>query len=130
MTSIDNHGTMDLPNISSNECEKTIASSRSLDEAWDYWKNHVTPEPISNELREMIRLDLRKKWYATRLQNFRFWTYTNWTRVDTEKILLDSKVGNHDNDVVSPRHATWFWGATIRVRPGSIGVRLIKLPIY
>jgi len=95
---------MDSSDISSNQCDHPIATSRSSRDAWDYWRCLVTPEPISNGLREMIRLDLRKQWYSDRLNEFRFWTHTNWARVDSEKILLDSDLSNID----SPRKATFF----------------------
>ncbi|KAL9124712.1 MAG: hypothetical protein Q9217_005985 [Psora testacea] len=95
---------MDSPNISSNQRDHSIATGRSFEDAWEYWRCFVTPEPISNGLREMIRLDLRKQWYSDRLQAFRFWTLTNWARIDSEKILLDSDVSNID----SQRKASFF----------------------
>lgn len=52
----------------------------------------------------MIRLDLRKPWYSDRLQTFRYWTFTNWARMDSEKIILDSDVNNIDD----PRKASFF----------------------
>lgn len=85
---------MDSPNISHNQHDHPIATGRSFQDAREYWRCFVTPEPISNDLREMIRLDLRKQWYASRLNAFRFWTLTNWTRVDSEKILLNGDVSN------------------------------------
>jgi len=96
--------TMDSLNISSNQRDHPIATGRSFRDAWKYWRCFVTPEPISNGLREMIRLDLRKQWYSDRLQKFRFWTLTNWARIDSEKILLDSDVSNID----SYRKASFF----------------------
>ncbi len=98
---------MDSPNISSNQRDHPIATGRSNEDtwdAWDYWSRLVTPEPISNGLREMIRLDLRKQWYSVRLQAFRFWTFTNWARIDSEKILLDSDT----SDIDSLRTARFF----------------------
>lgn len=81
-----------------------MATGRSFHDAWEYWKRFVTPEPISDGLREMIRVDLREQWYSDRLQAFRFWTLTNWARIDSEKILLDSDVSNID----SQRKASFF----------------------
>ena len=95
---------MDDPNISRNQSYHSPATSRSLEEAWEYWNCFVTPEPISNCLREMIRLDLCKQWYSDRLREFRFWTHTNWARMDSEKILLDGDVSNIDG----LRKATFF----------------------
>ena len=95
---------MDYPNISSNQSHHSPATGRSFEEAWEYWKCFVTPEPISDRLREMIRLDLRKQWYSDRLREFRFWTQTNWARMDSEKILLNGDVSNIDD----LRKATFF----------------------
>ena len=95
---------MNSTNISSNQRDHPIATGRSFEDAWEYWSCFVTPEPISNGLREKIRLDLRKQWYSDRLQAFRFWTLTNWARIDSEKILLDSDVSNID----SQRKASFF----------------------
>lgn len=95
---------MDSPIISSNQRDHPAATGRSFEDAWEYWRCFVTPEPISNNLREMIRLDLRKQWYSGRLQEFRFWTLTNWARIDSEKVLLDSEIGNID----SQRKASFF----------------------
>ena len=95
---------MDSPNIPSNQTHHSPATSRSFQEVWEYWKNFVTPEPISARLRETIRLDLRKQWYSDRLREFRFWTHTNWARMDSEKILLD---GN-DSNIDGLRKATFF----------------------
>ena len=95
---------MDSPNISNNQRDHPIATGRSFEDAWKYWRCFLTPEPISDGLRERIRLDLRKQWYSDRLQAFRFWTLTNWARIDSEKILLDSDVSNID----SQRKASFF----------------------
>ena len=79
---------MDGPNISSNQRD------RSFEDAWEYWSCFVTPEPISDDLRETIRLDLRKQWYSIRLQEFRIRTRINWGNIDSGKIVLGSEVGN------------------------------------
>lgn len=108
---------MDSTKISSNQRDHPIATGRSLKDAWEYWRCFVTPEPISNDLREMIRLDLRKQWYSVRLQEFRFWTFTNWARIDSEKILLGSEVENLDSRKASffcNRPSAFYWLQSIQ----------------
>jgi hypothetical protein len=61
------------------------------------WRNFVTPEPISDELREKVRMDLRKEWYSSRLcPYFRRMTQANWVLFDHCRIVLDSELGEID----------------------------------
>ncbi|KAL9608996.1 MAG: hypothetical protein Q9167_006205 [Letrouitia subvulpina] len=65
---------------------------------FEYWKDFVTPEPISSDLREKVRLDVQKQWYSERLNQFRMCIWTNWTRVvSVGKIHLDSELGDIDS---------------------------------
>ena len=61
------------------------------------WRNFVTPEPISDELREKVRIDLRKEWYSSRLcPYFRRMTQANWVLFNHCSIALDSELGEID----------------------------------
>lgn len=58
------------------------------------WSNFVTPEPISDELREKVRKDLRNEWYSSRLcPYFRRMMQANWVLFDHCGIILDSELG-------------------------------------
>ena len=57
----------------------------------------MTPEPISDELREKLRIDLRKEWYSSRLcPYFRRMTQANWVLYDHCRTVLDSEFGEID----------------------------------
>ena len=80
---------------------------RSDREAHSYWRGVVTLEPISEELRELIREDLQKKWRCSRLENFRWRVKVNWGTVDGHLVLL-----NDENGAVTPEQLLLFCNKT------------------
>ncbi len=62
----------------------------------DYWRNFITPEPISSDLQAKVRLDLQKQWYSDRLYMFRLFIHENWGRTSHGK-TLESELGDLDS---------------------------------
>ncbi|KAL9099972.1 MAG: hypothetical protein Q9163_004598 [Psora crenata] len=88
---------MSLPN-NQNEDRSTIFR-RSDGDAQEYWSQVITPEPISEELRELIREDLQKAWHWERLESFRFRIKYNWgIPVDSQFVLLNDENGTVTRD--------------------------------
>ncbi|PGH02092.1 hypothetical protein AJ79_07729 [Helicocarpus griseus UAMH5409] len=73
-----------------NTVQKTHRSPYEIDK---YWSSVVTQEPVSNELREMVRADLREARHIYREDKFRELLKHNWATVDCMKVLLNDTVG-------------------------------------
>ena len=72
-------------------CEKR---PRSDSEAQQYWSHiETTTIPISQDLRELIRADLKKYWHFTRLEASRWRVKTNWNTDDTHRVVLENETG-------------------------------------
>lgn len=84
---------MSFPNNLHQNDDRSTNFRRSDREAHFYWRDVFTPEPISEELRELIREDLRKKWHYSRLENFRWRVQTNWGTIDDQLVLLNDEKG-------------------------------------
>ncbi|KAL9609792.1 MAG: hypothetical protein Q9167_005470 [Letrouitia subvulpina] len=67
---------------------------RSDSEADLYWKNiETTTVPISQDLQELIRADLKKLWYWERLEKSRWKVKVNWYTDDTHRVVLKDETG-------------------------------------
>ena len=67
---------------------------RSDSEAHRYWWHvETTTIPISHELRELIRADLKQLWYFERLAEVRQLVKVNWNTDDTQRVLLENETG-------------------------------------
>lgn len=65
---------------------------RSDSEADRYWRHiQTTTIPISQDLRELIRADLKQYWYFKRLEYFRQLVKVNWNYDDTQRVLLENE---------------------------------------
>ena len=70
-------------------CEKR---PRSNSEADPYWRHiETTTIPISQDLRELIRADLKQYWYFKRFEKSRQRVKANWNTDDTQLVLLEMK---------------------------------------
>ncbi|KAL9631021.1 MAG: hypothetical protein Q9164_006116 [Protoblastenia rupestris] len=84
---------MSFPTNLRHNDDRSTNFRRSDREALSYWRDVFTSEPISKELRELIREDLRKKWHFSRLENFRWRVKVNWGTVDDQLVLLNDEKG-------------------------------------
>jgi hypothetical protein len=88
-----------LPRImesSDTHCEhqgEAKRAGRSDREIYEYWKSTVTKEPISEDLKALLRADLKKKWHFERNANLRQNMRIEWATVDDYKILLEGSTG-------------------------------------
>ena len=107
---------MDSPKVSSDQGDHPFFGY--FKDNFQYWEDFVTPEPISSDLREKVRLDLQKQWYSDRLRHFRMSTHANWTRADFLKILLDSELGDIDSlrkaRLCCNRPSGFYWSRDIQ----------------
>ena len=58
------------------------------------WDSIVTKEPISDDLKELVRADLRNAWYFRRHAVFRMYLRLPWATWDSYEILLQDTVGH------------------------------------
>src|SRR5204862_607444 len=70
--------------------ERVHRSDREIDE---YWGSVVTEEPVSDDLKVLIRADLKKAWHFQRDLEFRENTKMRWAAPDYFRISLDDTVG-------------------------------------
>ena len=59
-----------------------------------YWQSVVTKEPISDDLRELVRADLRNAWHFNRHAVFRMYLRLPWASAKSYEILLQDTVGH------------------------------------
>ncbi|KAE8441225.1 hypothetical protein EG329_005625 [Mollisiaceae sp. DMI_Dod_QoI] len=76
-------------------------TSRSDEEIDRHWDSVVTQYPVSNELKSLVRADLKKAWHFLRVDNFREETRIRWATTDRYRIRLDDMVGNLDPEKLS-----------------------------
>lgn len=124
---------MSFPNDLHQNDDRSTNFRRSDREAHFYWRDVFTPEPISEELRELIREDLRKKWRCKRLDNFRGRVKRNWGTVDSELVLLNDEKG-----AVTPEQiflfcnkiTAFYWLQTAQLVGASGERRLMPRIVY
>jgi len=76
-------------------------TTRSDEEIDRHWASVVTQYPVSNELKSLVRADLKKEWHFLRVVNFRQETRIRWATTDRYRIRLDDMVGNLDPEKLS-----------------------------
>ena len=77
---------------------------RSDSEADRYWRHiETTTIPISQNLRELIKADLKQYWYFQRLEKSRQRLKANWNTDDTQLVVLEDEIGT-----VTPREILHF----------------------
>ena len=58
-----------------------------------YWRAVVIQEPISDDMKALVRADLKKAWYFARVENFRYELKTRWETTDSYRMVLDNALG-------------------------------------
>lgn len=69
-------------------------TTRSDGEVDRHWDSVVTQYLLSNELKSLVRADLKKACHFLRVDNFRGETRIRWATTDRYRIRLDDMVGN------------------------------------
>ena len=98
---------MSFPNKLNPNDDRSANFRRSDREALLYWRHVLAPEWISDELRELIREDLRKQWHLSRLEKFRWRVKVIWGTVDDQLMLL-----NNEKGAVTPERLHLFCNKT------------------
>jgi hypothetical protein len=80
--------------------ERVCRSDREIDE---YWSSVVVEEPVSDDLKVLVRADLKKAWHFRREMEFRENTKTRWATTDYFRITLEDSVGK-----VEPRKSKYL----------------------
>jgi hypothetical protein len=84
------------------ETPETAGRTTCSDEETDrHWASVVTQYPVSNELKSLVRADLKKAWHFLRVDSFRQETRIRWATTDRYRIHLDDMVGNLDPEKLS-----------------------------
>lgn len=78
-------------------------AGRSERESYEYWKSTVTKEPISEDLKALVRADLKKVWHFHRSSTFRRNRRTEWTALDYYRIVLNDAIGE-----IGPKQLTYL----------------------
>lgn len=68
--------------------------ARSEHEVYEYWRSVVTKEPISDDLKELVRADLQKRWHWQRNDTFRQVMRIYWATLDSYLIVLKNPIGH------------------------------------
>lgn len=66
---------------------------RSDREINEYWGSVVMEEPVSDDLKALVRADLKKAWHFRRDMEFRENMKTRWATTDYFRLLLEDTVG-------------------------------------
>ncbi|KAL9110647.1 MAG: hypothetical protein Q9227_004824 [Pyrenula ochraceoflavens] len=64
---------------------------RSTRESRKYWSSIKINEDVRDELKALVREDLKKSWYSFRDYQHRFSTKINWSSADSERVVLKDK---------------------------------------
>jgi hypothetical protein len=80
--------------------ERVRRSDREINE---YWVSVVMEEPVSDDLKALVRADLKKAWHFRRDMEFRENTKTRWATTDYFRILLEDTVGK-----MEPRNSKYL----------------------
>ena len=101
---------------------------RTSEEADLYWRAVVIQEPVSDEMKALIRADLKKAWYFARVEKFRFDLKTRWETTDSYRMVLDNALGE-----VEPRKlrylcnkpTAFYWLQSAQGKSGYTGERML-----
>ena len=117
-----------LSQVTPNRHQVKPGTYRRTDEDIDtHWSSVVTQEPVSDEVKALIRADLKRVWYFRRVGTFRDELKTRWETTDFDRMVLKDAIGE-----VEPKKLkylcnkltafSWLQSAQ---RPGSTGQRTL-----
>ena len=81
---------LDILHKNQGVAEGVRRSDREIDK---YWGSVVIKEPVSDDLKALVRADLKKAWHFRRDMEFRENMETRWATTDYFRILLEDTVG-------------------------------------
>ncbi|KAL8725069.1 MAG: hypothetical protein Q9181_006554 [Wetmoreana brouardii] len=66
---------------------------RRENEINQFWRSVVTEEPISDDLKTLVRADLKESWHFHRVNEFHGWIRLDWGGTDSGRLILEDTVG-------------------------------------
>jgi hypothetical protein len=78
-----------------------VEQHRSDDEVYKFWSATVTKEPISDNLKELFRLDLIEYWHWLRRENY-FWLFKSYLKRYYIGIDLDMTLAMQERRSLGP----------------------------
>ena len=101
---------------------------RTSEEADLYWSAYIIQEPVSHDMKALIRADLKKAWYFARIENFRKKLKIRWETTDYYRMVLDNALGE-----VEPRKlkylcnkpTAFYWLQSAQGKSGYTGERML-----
>lgn len=114
--------------VTPNRHQGTRGTYRRTDEEIDtYWSAAVIQEPVSDEMKALIRADLKKVWYFSRVANFRNELKTRWETTDYYRMVLKDAVGEVEPTKLKylcNKPTAFYWLQSAQ-QPGSTGQRTL-----
>ncbi|KAL8704952.1 MAG: hypothetical protein Q9201_001898 [Fulgogasparrea decipioides] len=66
---------------------------RTENEINQFWRSVATEEPIAEDLKTLVRADLKEKWHFERINVFHAWIRLDWGGTDSDRLILENTVG-------------------------------------
>ena len=112
---------MAYPSTSSND------DRPDWEEIQRYWLARKTEEPVSEDLKRLVREDLIKAWHFSRVQEFFFYRKREWTTIDSQKITLGTEFSRLDTEALqgicnNPTAFYWLQSAQMIGASGELNV--------
>lgn len=104
--------------------ERVRRSDREIDE---YWSSVVTEEPVSDDLKALVRADLKEAWHFWREIPFRREAKITWTTTDYPRIVLEDTLGKMDlrhSKYLCNKPTAFYWLQSAQ-RPDASGQRTL-----
>lgn len=105
---------------------------RSNKDTHDYWDSVKTEEPVSDRLKELVKLDLKLSWYFWRDFDFRFAWKRRWMLCDNVKLDQRDSFPNFEWPIhclrVCNKPTAFYWLQSAQ-RIGGNGERALTSPI-
>ena len=101
---------------------------RTSGEADLYWRAVVIQEPVSDDMKALIRADLKKAWYFARVENFRYELKTRWETTDSYRMVLDNALGEVEPQKLKylcNKPTAFYWLQSAQGKNGYTGERML-----
>lgn len=117
-----------LPQVTLDRSQGSPSTYQRTDEEIDkYWRAFVTQEPVSDEMKALIRAELKEVWYFYRVDRFRDDLKKRWETTDCYRVVLKDAIGE-----VEPRKLmylcnkpTAFYWLQSAQQPSNTGERIL-----
>jgi hypothetical protein len=122
-------GSSDTLRENQGAAERVRRSDREIDE---YWSSVVMEEPVSDDLKVLVRADLKKAWHFFRNVEFRENTKARWATTDYFRIFLENTVGKMElrkSKYLCNKSTAFYWLQSAQ-QTDAFGQRIQRLKSY